>query len=116
MSSYRTSREVRRIGSLVLPEQPEWFRRAACFRIGLELFFGPGSDVRRETPTEKEEREDRARAVCAGCAVRVQCKEYATGFSNGLQIGVWHGGNDFERKIDRRKELRKAAAQRRKAS
>lgn len=114
MSLYRTSRERHVVGSIPVPAAPPWFPRAACYRIGLELFFGPGSDVRRETAKEKEEREDRARALCADCPVRNECKDYANSFPNGLQVGVWHGGNDHQRKIDRRKEQRKAATEKRK--
>ncbi|MCF6467346.1 WhiB family transcriptional regulator [Nonomuraea sp. MG754425] len=112
MSPYRPSRELRLIGSIDVPQEPEWFRRGACYRIGHELFFGPSSDGgHRETPREKEERENRARALCDECPVLAQCKDYATSFSNGLQVGVWHGGNDHQRKLDRRKEQRRTADQ-----
>ncbi|TMR90538.1 WhiB family transcriptional regulator [Nonomuraea basaltis] len=113
MSRYSPSREMRVIGRIGVPKAPAWMEDAACLRVGHEKFFGPASDEGDETEEEKEAREDRARETCDGCPVRAQCKQYATGFSNGLQVGVWHGGNDDQRKLDHRKELRRAAEKRR---
>ncbi|MEU7855187.1 WhiB family transcriptional regulator [Nonomuraea sp. NPDC049141] len=115
---YHPSRELPLMVAIHVPKAPEWMEDAACLRVGHEKFFGPPSDDKehQETAREKEAREDRARAMCADCPVLAQCKKYATSFSNGIQVGVWHGGNDHQRAIDRRKEQRKAAAERRKAS
>ncbi|MEW1846259.1 WhiB family transcriptional regulator [Nonomuraea angiospora] len=116
MSRYRTAADLRAIGSIDLPQMPGWFRDAACFRVGHDLFFGPPSDApeeERETPEEKEEREARAKALCAGCPVRPECREYDRSFQEPIQrSGVWHGDNFHERKIDYRRDLRRAAAKR----
>ncbi len=71
-----------------------WQWRAACRGDDTALFFAPNR------PEEKEERlvrERRAKAICAGCVVRVECLEYA------LRIrephGIWGGLNEQERRL-----------------
>jgi WhiB family redox-sensing transcriptional regulator len=57
------------------------------------VFFPPSHFERKD---EKELRETRAKAICATCAVRKPCLEYA------LRIrephGIWGGLNELERK------------------
>ena len=55
------------------------------------LFFPPTTSERRD---ERELRERRAKAICATCPVRSECREYA------LEIrephGIWGGLNEVE--------------------
>jgi WhiB family redox-sensing transcriptional regulator len=116
MSRYRTALDLRAIGSLHVPQAPSWYKDAACLQVGHELFFGPASDLppeQRETPEEKVEREARARAMCGGCPVRPDCHAYSHGFPIGDQYGIWAATDKDERRVERRKSQRKAAAQRR---
>ncbi len=70
-----------------------WQFLGACRGEDTALFFAPSYFERRE---EKEAREARAKAICAGCQVRLECLEYA------LRIrephGVWGGLNESERR------------------
>jgi WhiB family redox-sensing transcriptional regulator len=70
-----------------------WQVRAACRGPQAAAFFPPASFERKD---EKEAREARAKAICAGCPVREACLEYA------LRIrephGIWGGLNEGERK------------------
>ena len=72
-----------------------WRRHAACRGLDPEIFF----------PALDDDVED-AKAVCAGCAVRETCLEFA------LQVrekeGVWGGATE--------KERRRILRQRRRAS
>ncbi|SEU46415.1 WhiB family transcriptional regulator [Nonomuraea wenchangensis] len=112
---YRSAPDPYRSGPIDIPQEPEWFADAACHRIGHELFFGPAADEdKTETTQEKEDREARAKALCAGCEVRVKCAQYERGFAEPIQRGgVWHGDNYHERQLDHRKEQRRAADRRR---
>ena len=57
------------------------------------MFFPPPAFERKD---EKDEREARAKAICAGSSVRKPCLEYA------LKIrepdGIWGGLNEVERR------------------
>ncbi len=70
-----------------------WQFRAACRGEDSSLFFAPTYFERKE---QKDAREDRARAICSRCPVRVDCLEYA------LRIrephGIWGGLNELERR------------------
>jgi WhiB family redox-sensing transcriptional regulator len=70
-----------------------WQTKAACRGPHAEVFFPPTHVERKE---EKDEREVRAKAICATCSVRKPCLEYA------LRIrephGIWGGLNELERK------------------
>jgi WhiB family redox-sensing transcriptional regulator len=71
-----------------------WQFRGACRGADTTLFFAPNYFEKRH---QKEGREAKAKAICARCEVRVQCREYA------LRIrephGVWGGLNEFERRV-----------------
>ena len=69
----------------VAPELPG----AACRTADPALFFGPDG----ERQAERQERGEKARAVCSGCPVRRRCYEQA--LANGERWGIW-GGVDFE--------------------
>lgn len=63
---------------------PAWHRDAACRGLDPEVFF-----------TERGERTDAPKAICAGCPVRVECLEYA--LDNREPIGVWGGLSAVQR-------------------
>lgn len=64
-------------------------RRAAC-AADPGLFFSPDAG---EFADEKEARQRKAMAICAGCPVRPAC--YAAAAGRGERWGIW-GGADFE--------------------
>ena len=70
-----------------------WQLKASCRGPQASVFFPPSHFERKD---EKELRETRAKAICATCAVRKPCLEYA------LRIrephGIWGGLNEIERK------------------
>ena len=67
----------------------DWRAQAACARSP-DLFFGPDD----ETARERRQRAVKARRICAGCPVRLECLSFAR--ARALRFGVW-GGEDFER-------------------
>jgi WhiB family redox-sensing transcriptional regulator len=81
-----------------------WQENAACRGEDTVLFFGPDG----ERQPEREEREKRAKVVCAGCPVRGECLGYAV--SRPEKYGTWGGLNEDERQPVRRKAMRKANA------
>jgi WhiB family transcriptional regulator, redox-sensing transcriptional regulator len=83
-----------------LPEW-SWTARAACKGLSLDLFFGPDG----ERGPRLIEREAEARAVCAGCPVRLQCGNYAVGTPE--KYGVWGGFGEDERDAERRRRRRR---------
>ena len=70
-----------------------WQTKAACRGPHASVFFPPTHVERKD---EKDEREVRAKEICATCSVRKPCLEYA------LRIrephGLWGGLNELERK------------------
>jgi WhiB family transcriptional regulator, redox-sensing transcriptional regulator len=77
-----------------------WQKHAAC--IGLaDLFFGPDD----EGPLQRDNRERRAKRVCAGCPVRWQCRSYAIAAPE--KWGVWGQFGEDERAQERSKYLRR---------
>jgi WhiB family transcriptional regulator, redox-sensing transcriptional regulator len=70
-----------------------WRARAACRGPETALFFPPNVAERKD---EREARESRAKAICAGCAVRRECLDYALGV--GEMHGIWGGLNEAERR------------------
>ena len=70
-----------------------WQWRAACRGETSSLFFPPAHFERGE---EKRSRERKAKAICAGCPVRIECLEYAVGIRESH--GVWGGLNELERR------------------
>lgn len=78
----------------------ERFRsQAACrtSRLTPEDFVGPD---RLERKYEREARIARAKRVCAGCPVRLECLEWAIQWN---EIGVWGGTTEDERRLMVRK-------------
>ena len=69
----------------------EWQRKGAC-RVGEPgVFFHPYG----ERGPRRVRREARAKAICAGCAVLLACREWALGTEE--TYGVWGGLGEAER-------------------
>ena len=70
-----------------------WQVKAACRGPQALVFFPPSTFERKD---EKQDRERRAKAICATCAVKQSCLDYA------LRIrephGIWGGLSESERK------------------
>ena len=62
-----------------------WRQRAACRGVDPDIFY----------PVSDEEAEE-AKAICAECAVRQPCLEYA--IANRERDGVWGGATERERR------------------
>lgn len=62
-----------------------WFQSAACLGVETELFF----PNRGESVAE-------AKAVCAACAARIACADYA--LKSGQRHGIWGGLTERERR------------------
>jgi WhiB family redox-sensing transcriptional regulator len=70
-----------------------WQAKAACRGPQAAVFFPPSHFERKD---EKHEREERAKAICASCAVREPCLDYAIRIRE--PHGIWGGLNELERK------------------
>lgn len=70
-----------------------WQASAACRGPDTSLFFPPLQFERKE---DREHREARAKAICAGCPVRRPCLDYA--LRAGEPHGIWGGLNEAERR------------------
>jgi len=80
-----------------------WMRHAACRDLPLTLFFGPDG----EDAVARAEREKQAKAVCAGCPVRVECLMYRLGYPYQRDDGIWAGFDGGQRAQLRRSDLRR---------
>ena len=67
-----------------------WMSDAACTGLATRMFF-----------PERGEDSRTARAVCAGCPVRVECADY--GYDE--HFGIWGGLSERQRRIGRRPRL-----------
>ncbi|MEM7274665.1 MAG: WhiB family transcriptional regulator [Actinomycetota bacterium] len=70
-----------------------WQYRAACRGPHNEIFFPP---PRLERRPDKRRREQRAKEICAGCAVLRECRDYAMKIRE--QHGIWGGMTEKERR------------------
>ncbi|HEX7166545.1 MAG TPA: WhiB family transcriptional regulator [Acidimicrobiales bacterium] len=70
-----------------------WQIKASCRGPQAAVFFPPTSFERKD---EKDEREARAKAICATCPVRKPCLDYAVRIRE--PHGIWGGLNEVERK------------------
>ena len=74
-------------------EQPEidlsWQGQANCVGVDPDIFFPERGASTKE-----------AKAICAACAVREDCLEYA--LDNGEKFGIWGGTSERERRRLRR--------------
>jgi WhiB family redox-sensing transcriptional regulator len=73
----------------------DWMDRGACRDVDPELFFSVGTGLLTKQQTA------RAKMVCWGCSVRLDCLRWAQ--HHGQDHGVW-GGLD----PDERRELRRS--------
>jgi WhiB family redox-sensing transcriptional regulator len=71
-----------------------WQWRAACRGEDSGLFFPPGE---WEARGDRMARERKAKAICAGCPVRIECLEYAVRIKESH--GIWGGLNEIERRV-----------------
>jgi WhiB family transcriptional regulator, redox-sensing transcriptional regulator len=80
----------------------EWRAASACLSADPELFFpiAEGAAADPETST--------ALRVCAGCAVRQQCLDFA--MATGEAHGIWGGTTPDERIRARRRNTRRRRA------
>ncbi|GAA2154948.1 WhiB family transcriptional regulator [Kitasatospora kazusensis] len=69
----------------------DWQSRGSCGRADTALFFHPAG----ERDTEHQEREEAAKAVCAPCPVRIECRRHA--LQTREPFGVWGGLTEDER-------------------
>ena len=66
-----------------------WIKKASC--TGRSYLFYPCDNER--TPA-RDKREQRAKAICANCAVIQNCKDYARA---NAEFGIWGGENEEDR-------------------
>ena len=70
-----------------------WQVKAACRGPQAAVFFPPPAFERKD---EKLEREARAKDICASCAVKADCLDYAISIRE--PHGIWGGMNEVERR------------------
>jgi WhiB family transcriptional regulator, redox-sensing transcriptional regulator len=73
--------------------ETEWQQDGSCRAADGLVFFPP---AHFEHKPEREARESKAKAICAGCPVRVQCLDWA--LATREPHGVWGGCSESERK------------------
>ncbi|RKT89149.1 WhiB family transcriptional regulator, redox-sensing transcriptional regulator [Saccharopolyspora antimicrobica] len=75
-----------------------WQLHAACRDVNVSRFFHPEN----ERGSAREDREEQAKQICAGCPVMRQCREHALAARE--PYGIWGGLGERERRelIDRR--------------
>ena len=71
----------------------EWAELASCRGSEGSLFFSPDTSERKE---QRLEREQLAKRICSGCAVRSECLEAA--LVRHAPHGIWGGLNESERR------------------
>jgi WhiB family transcriptional regulator, redox-sensing transcriptional regulator len=69
-----------------------WEEDAACSNLGNSLFFAPDG----ERASARRHREAAAKAICAGCPVRMPCALYA--LATRQRYGVWGGLAEDDRR------------------
>jgi len=79
---------------------PPVLEGAACKAEDPELFFGPSA----EFVTARQQREAKAKAVCARCPARAECLAFA--LDTREAYGVWGGASEDERRAMLRQRRR----------
>ena len=72
-----------------------WQRDALCRQHSSNLFFPPATFEKKD---DRVKREIKAKAVCGGCPVKIDCLEEALTISE--PFGIWGGLTESERKQD----------------
>ncbi|MFD8565677.1 WhiB family transcriptional regulator [Streptomyces sp. NPDC057694] len=70
----------------------QWQEQAACRGMSSSVFFSPSGERGRA----RRDREERARRICADCAVAERCA--ATALAHEETYGVWGGLSGRERR------------------
>lgn len=70
-----------------------WQRLGACRTTDSDVFFPPPTFEPKEA---RREREAKAKAICSGCPVRVECLEWSIAIQE--PHGVWGGLSETERR------------------
>jgi WhiB family transcriptional regulator, redox-sensing transcriptional regulator len=78
-----------------------WQTEAACLSADPDLFF----PISTTGPAEKQIA--RAKRICARCAVRRECLDFA--LAHDQMYGIWGGTTPDDRRRDRRRRRRRAA-------
>ncbi|MFC0438311.1 WhiB family transcriptional regulator [Kutzneria buriramensis] len=91
----------------ILPDAAAWAwqRRAACRGVPETMFFHP--DLERGSA--RRARDAKAKAVCAGCPVILECRRHAIAAEE--PYGVWGGQDEDERRqiiVRRRRQARRS--------
>lgn len=73
-------------------ERWEWQLNAACRDVHVSVFFHPEN----ERGSAREDREERAKAICHQCPVMRACRKHA--LEVGEPYGVWGGLGERERR------------------
>lgn len=81
-----------------------WLPLAACREVGPEVFFEPDT---QESHEEKLQREAAAKAVCARCPVRLECRELVDRLEARISPVFWHGIWAGETKRERKSRRRR---------
>lgn len=87
----------------LLGRSQRWRSQAACAGMGPDLFFPAG-----EQTTQAVAQTAAAKAVCAGCPVRLHCLVWA--LAANAESGVWGGWSPGERQGLRRERVRRYQA------
>lgn len=74
----------------------DWRARAVCRDTDPDLFFPIGTSE----PALEQIRN--AKTICAGCAVKAQCLEWA--LETNQHVGIWGGLTEDERRDLRRRQ------------
>lgn len=83
----------------VLGDRPEWFDRARCMGMDVEVFYGDSDDQQihgSHRPYLLPEQVRHAKAVCGECPVRIDCLSWA--LDNDEEHGIWGGMTQYERR------------------
>lgn len=81
-----------------------WQFAAACFKMDPNIFVS--EEATDGKPVERYETIVRARRICAGCPVRVECLEYAYESPDSVAFGVFAGTTGTQRTRMRDREDR----------
>ncbi|HET9655893.1 MAG TPA: WhiB family transcriptional regulator [Kineosporiaceae bacterium] len=88
----------------MVEKRTDWRDASACLDEDPELFFPIGDSG----PALEQIAE--AKAVCAGCPVVEECREYALAHPALTDHGVWGGASEDERRSELRRHRRRGDA------